>query len=58
MFETVLLQNMVKKMVRTFSKARFPLDRNAIVKSHDQNSFWLIANVSVKIYDINMTHAG
>ena len=28
-------------------KAWFPLDRNWIVKSHDQNRFWPTANVSV-----------
>ena len=31
------------------SKARFPLDRNAIVKLHDQNRFWFTGNVLVKI---------
>ena len=30
--------------------AWFPLDRNAIVKSHDQNRFWLTLNVSLYIY--------
>ena len=31
------------------AKAWFPLDRNAIVKLHDENRLWLTANVLVKI---------
>ena len=30
-------------------KAWFSLDRNTIVKSHDENRLWLTANVLVKI---------
>ena len=37
---------------RHYDKAWFPSDRNAIVKSQDQNMFWLAANVFVKIQGI------
>ena len=45
------------KLEETRSCAWFPLDPNAIVKSHHQNKFWIIANVQVKILGINLTKA-
>ena len=42
----------VLRMLRLYGDqayAWFPLDRNAVVKSHDQNKFWLTANVLVTI---------
>ena len=45
------------KLEETRPYAWFPLDRNAIVRSHQQNRFWITANVQFKILDINLTKA-
>ena len=37
------------KSYNNLCKAWFPLDCNAIMKSHDENRFWLTANVLVTI---------
>ena len=47
----VLIALLSEAVRASFSEveAWFPLDRNAIVKSHDYNRFWLTTNVLVKI---------